>query len=133
MILGSFDSSDTIIDDSFDTKAVVNQVIPINFGLVFDTGLISPDWITDKKTGKAYALGFIGLAIFDTINLTLTEGPQIPSDVTFGNYDSYVPVLPDGQILFVGGELNPMILRKGAPMNSLLTYNTITSTWKRTV
>ncbi|CAB4443883.1 unnamed protein product [Rhizophagus irregularis] len=95
---------------------------------------VSSEWVSDKKIGKSYTFQSIseGLSIFDSVNLELTQNTSSPKNL-FGEFaSSYTDfaqvLLPNGQILFIGGKID----NKAQSMDNILIYNTITNTWQIT-
>jgi hypothetical protein len=121
----------------FDTKLNKWEIMDQDFQDFFklvqipDSWGISNEWVTDRKIGKSYTFQSIstGVSIFDSINLELTQSISNPSNL-FGKFgslsDSAQVMLPNGQILFIGG----IISNKEQSMGSILIYDTITDTWQ---
>jgi hypothetical protein len=121
----------------FDTKLNKWEIMDQDFQDFFklvqipDSWGISNEWVTDRKIGKSYTYQSTstGVSIFDSINLELTQSISNPSNL-FGKFgslsDSAQVMLPNGQILFIGG----IISNKEQSMGSILIYDTITDTWQ---
>jgi hypothetical protein len=124
------DSEDIKFENVYKFDTTLNQWIikPEKIPKPKGLSVLSSDlWVSDEKTGKAYAFG----TIFDTINLVLTQGSK-PGDFIKGlnPVKGLVQVLlPNGQILYIGGGFGSF----KQPMNSIITYDTIANTWQMTV
>jgi hypothetical protein len=97
------------------------------------------NWITDEKTGKSYLAPTIfeeNMVIFDTINMVINSsasGPKVlaKDPASIGSYNKYAQVLvPNGQILFIGGRVD---YRINLSLDNLLVYDTVNDTWQTTV